>query len=234
MPKYFEKFPRIAYDINGGPLTNYDKAVNIFFRLRFIRKTLENTGAYYEYLITDADTPEILADRFYGDSEAHWIILLANNIIDPQYDWPLNVSDFNNYIIDKYTSIENAQSTIHHYEKVIQREESLSGIVTETRFEINYANLTSNLASSLSSVPYDYYTGLAEEQSVSTYNMGSGRTVVETISREAISCYDYELAENEKKRNIKLIRKEFYGQIMREFDRYTDYEKRLKYIRRLV
>lgn len=232
--KFFEKFPRIAYDINGSARSEYQSVVNIFFRLRFIRNILGNASAYYEYLITDADTPEILADKFYGDPEAHWIILLANDIVDPQYDWPLNTTDFNNYIIDKYSSIEAAKTTVHHYEKVIQREESLSGIITETRFEINYANLTSNLASSLSSIPYDYYTGLADEQSVSTYNMGDGRTVVETISREAIYCYDYELAENEKKRNIKIIRPEFYGQITKEFDRYTEYEKRLKYIRRLV
>ena len=134
MAKYFTFFPSIAYDIAGKRRSNYQTVTNIFFRLRIIRSVLSNFSSYYEYLISDSDTPEILADKVYGDSEAHWIILLANDMVDPQYDWPLNTRDFTNYIIKKYGSIENAQTTYHHYEKVIRREEQLSGIIVEERY----------------------------------------------------------------------------------------------------
>jgi len=32
------------------------------------------------------DTPEIVAEKFYGNSYRYWIVLLSNNIIDPQWD----------------------------------------------------------------------------------------------------------------------------------------------------
>lgn len=233
MSRFFDLFPKIPYDIKGKRLSEYHIVPNIFFRLAFIREALTNFSAYYPYFITDADTPEILAEKVYGHPEAHWIILMANNIVDPQFDWPLKYDAFNNYIIGKYGSVENAQTGIHHYEKVIRREESLSGIITETRFEVNQAKLTDNSLD----VPYDYYQGtgsLAETAAVSTYNLENGRTVVETISRDAISYYDYESQLNDAKREIKIIKPEYYSQIMGEFYNYTDASKRMTYIRRLV
>jgi hypothetical protein len=78
---YFNSFPQIPYDIAGKQFTNYQNVTNIFFRLRVIQEVLGNISAYYEYLIRDEDKPEILAEKIYGDPEAHWIILMANNMM---------------------------------------------------------------------------------------------------------------------------------------------------------
>ena len=40
------------------------------------------------------DTPEIIASKYYGDPEKHWIVLLANDIINPFFDFPLNYQEF--------------------------------------------------------------------------------------------------------------------------------------------
>mgnify|MGYP003325192324 FL=1 len=232
MAQFFDKFPRISYDIEGKRLTTYQSVTNIFFRVRVIREILGNISAYYEYLIKDDDTPEILADKVYNNPEAHWIILMANNIVDPQYDWPLNSTNFTNYIINKYGSVANAQTTYHHYEKVITREESFSGTITETRFVINQANAAVSMADS--TVPYDSYNNLPETQSVNTVNMGEGKTVVEIVNRDRISNYDYEVQVNENKRSIKIIKPEYYGQIIREFDNLTQIKQRTTYLRRLA
>lgn len=232
MSQFFDKFPKILYDIDGKRLTNYQTVTNIFFRVRVIREILGNISAYYEYLVKDDDTPEILADKVYNNPEAHWIILLANNIVDPQYDWPLNSTNFNNYIINKYGSIENAQTTYHHYEKVITREESFSGTVVENRFVINQANAANSMADS--TIPYDSYNNIPETQSVNTINMGEGRTVIEIINRDRITNYDYEQQMNDNKRSIKIIKPEYYQQIVREFDNLAQTKQRTNYIRRLI
>lgn len=307
MANFFENFPKIQYDIQGKRRTNYDITTNIFFRIQFIRSILANISAYYEYLIKDDDTPEILAEKIYNDPEAHWIILLANDIVDPQYDWPLNTNDFKKYIINKYGSVENAKTTYHHYEKVIERIETLSDTLTETRFHIDYdiktntilqlssvngnftigntvyvssdstlsnaiitaivqnwsntnnsitiTNLvkpantrlefqtilennsnTSAVVSSyiLPTVPYDYYVGLPETGSFETINMGNGKTVIEKIRREAVTNYDYENQLNENKRPIKIIKPEYYQQIIKEFNDLVKINDRRTYIRRLV
>jgi len=231
MGKFFDKFPVVLYDISGKQRSNFVLSRNIFVRLRIIREVLSNMSTYYEHIIQDDHTPEILADKVYGDPEAHWIILLANNIHDPQYDWPLNSNDWNAYMIAKYGSIETAQTTYRHYEKVVNREETSTGTITEFRYVVNQANLASNLSSTLNTVPYDHYGNLAEDQEVSTYNLQTGKTVVEIISREAITYYDWELNLNEAKRTIKIIKPEYYRQISAEFDRLVKYEP--SYIRRL-
>jgi len=241
------------------------------------------------YTIKDGETPEILAEQAYNDPELYWIITYANGIIDPQYDWPLDTRSFDKFIVGKYGSLANAKTTIHHYEMVIEREESLSGTTTQYRYEINYNTMTDSyltlspvsgdftegeavyigdslaeasfsanvvswsntnnfiqLANTLGSIslynpligdnsgangtisvilfptePYDYYLSLAETQSVSTYNVG-GKTVVETIYRNSVTNYDYELEKNENKREIKIIKSEYLPQIKTEFEQLTN------------
>lgn len=214
---YFDKFPKIQYDISGKQLSNYQTVTNIFFRVNFIREALQDSTTYYYHIIADSERPEIIAETLYGNPEAHWVVLMANNIVDPFYDWPLSYSNFTKYIRGKYGSVATAKTTVHHYEKVIRREESFSGTVSETRFRINHDKLTVNGLD----VPYDYYENLEETQAVNTYDMGEGRTVIETINRESISVYDYEDSLNEAKRTIKLIKPAYYNQIVSEFDNLT-------------
>ena len=218
MALYFDKFPRIAYDIAGARRTNYQIITNIFARTKILADVLSNASAYYEYLVKDHEKPEILAEKIYGSPEAHWVIFLANNIIDPLNDWPLNESTFNKYIIAKYGSIAQAQTTYSHHEKVITREESFTGIVTETRFRVDEDELTTNLANSLSTVPYDTYENLTADQNYRVHNLENGRAVTEIIYRDLISNYDYELELNEIKRSIKIIKPEYYGQLVSEFE----------------
>ena len=225
---FLDVFPKVLYDIEKRQYSNYESVTNIFFRFSIIKSVLNNISAYYYYIIKDSDTPEILAEATYNDSEAYWIILYANDIYDPQYDWPMNDRVFGKYIIGKYGSIANAKTTIHHYEKVITREESLSGIITENRFVVNYDKLTTNTPD----VPYDYYLNLPAIQSVETINM-NGQTVTEIIRRDSISNYDYELQQNENKRTVKIIKPEYYGQIMNEFNNLTN-NRRNPTVRRLV
>lgn len=229
MSKFFDQFPLILYDIEGGAISKFETVTNIFFRLQVVQEALNNISSYYYHIISESETPEIIAEAIYGDPEAHWIVLLANNIVDPQYDWPLTSNAFASYIIDKYGSIANAKLQIHHYEKVIQRE--FGDIVTETRFQINKEKLTTNSMD----VPYDYYEGsgsLPETQSVQTIDLGDGQTVVEIIYRDAITAYDYEDQLNENKRTIKIIKPEYYPLIIREFNDFTG-NKRSPYLRKL-
>lgn len=210
MGKYLDLFPRIRYKIDSADkYGNYELVTDITFRLTIIKEALANFSSYYKYTIKDGETPEILAEKVYGTSQAHWIILYANNIYDPQYDWPLEYRSFNKYIVAKYGSIENAQTTWHHYEKVIVRENVLDNVVSETRFEINQSALTDT------DFPYDTWDSL--ETGYSATNIVNGKTVIETVSRDRVSNYDWEVQKNDEKRQIKIIKKEYYPQIMSEF-----------------
>lgn len=220
MSTFLDRFPKIKYDITGDKPTELITATNIMFRFSIIKDIISNISAYGIYTIKDGDTPEILAEKAYGNPEAYWIILYANDMFDPQYDWPLPYNAFKNYIIDKYGSIEEAQTTYHHYEKVIERTESSTGIITVNRYIINPTNVASVLSETQQSVPYDTYDNLTDTQSVETINM-DGTTVTEIISRNRVSNYDWEVEQNDNKREIKVIKSEYYNAIMKEYSEMT-------------
>jgi hypothetical protein len=190
-----------------------------------VREVLNNISAYYVYTINDGDKPEILAEKIYKDPEAHWMILYANDIVDPLYEWPLNYNDFINYIANKYGSVALAQTTYHHYEKVVTRLEQFSGVTTVERITIDYDKQADT------TLPYDYYVGMAE--STETTYVVNGKSIKETITKSAITNFDYENDVNEAKRLIKIIKPEYYGYILNQFDNLTGASK-IPYIRGLT
>lgn len=138
MSQFLDAFPLIRYDIDKNPITENKTVTDIFLRVGFIREIIGNISAYTEYIIKNGETPELLAERFYGNPQAHWIILYANDIFDPHYDWPLTSFAFQRYIVKKYRDdfktalnldddesaparavIAWTQTTAHSYEKVV-------------------------------------------------------------------------------------------------------------------
>ena len=99
---YFDKFPQIVYSLDGG--VSGFAVTDIFRRVKAETQRLLTAAAYDEYDIKDGETPEILAHKFYNNADLHWIILIANDIIDPRWDWPLSQAQLRAYITDKYGS----------------------------------------------------------------------------------------------------------------------------------
>ena len=110
MATYFSSFPKIYYDAAGNG--NYKLVTNLLRRVQ-IKEGLKESAALFDlYDITGEETPESVAEQFYGNQKYYWVILLFNNIKDRFYDWPLSQEQFETYINDKYTNVNG----IHHYE----------------------------------------------------------------------------------------------------------------------
>lgn len=301
---FFDKYPKIKYDINNISTSSsgsHETVTDVFFRIGYLKNILKNSSSYYVYEIQDGDSPEVLAAKVYEDAGAAWMIIYANQIVDPLFDWPLDYGAFKNMIIDKYGSIEYAQTHIHHCEEVIKRYNSYYDETTESRFIVDITRLTSNVLK----VPYRYYTpytitthrtsdsnvftsdnsqipflsadvmygdqasfqttpytadnsnesvdedmasrtadltdlfsinvsktgSLAFANEVNTYEV-DGKTIIETITGEAVSFYDYELRKNDAKRLIKVIKNTYYDQILNELATIT--KTKTPYYRTLV
>ena len=110
---YFENFPKIAYDFNIGDTTKVIAVTDITENVRFRKEILSNIALYDEYDIIDGETPEIIAEKFYGSAQYHWIVMLANDIYDYRADFPLTQLQLERYVSDKYG---DAADDIHHYE----------------------------------------------------------------------------------------------------------------------
>lgn len=107
---YFEQFPLIPYDAEGTG--NPRDVTNLLRRVKVRSKIRNNSALFDTYVVKEGETPEMIADKLYGDTQLHWIVLLFNDIADRYHQWPMTTGAFNKYVKDKYTNI----SGIHHYE----------------------------------------------------------------------------------------------------------------------
>mgnify|MGYP000477137829 CR=1 FL=1 len=101
---YFDNFPVIYY--KGKDVTNLLRRVGV----RTKAKT--NMVMFETYDVKEGETPEMIADKLYGDSNLHWVVLMVNNIVDRYHEWPMAGNQFLEYLNEKYS---NPNAT-HHYE----------------------------------------------------------------------------------------------------------------------
>lgn len=99
---YFANFPKIYYPFQytGGPRMHVVRDITL--NIRPVREILENVVYYDDYDIQDGDTPEIIAERIYGDPLLHWIIMLVNEKYHWQQDFPVPEQFFEEYLVKLY------------------------------------------------------------------------------------------------------------------------------------
>jgi glucose-6-phosphate 1-dehydrogenase len=98
------------------------------------------------------------------------------------------------YLENKYLST-NVYTTISYYEKIITQYDSNTQTTTVNRVRIDE----------------DIYNGLPVTQTT-TYTLPTGPVTI-TTERNAVSIYDYELALNESKRNIKILNSNYVSEV---------------------
>ena len=158
MAFYFRPFPTIQYDIkkNNIPLLLTD--ITKRYKIRDILQ--QKTAIYYNYTIRDGDRPDLIAFKYYGDETLDWLIMIANNILDPYYDWPLNYQNFKNYMVSLYGSVSAAQATTYEYRKILNEQSTLiDGTVIPKRTIVidqnTYTNTAANLREEIDA--YEFY-----------------------------------------------------------------------------
>jgi hypothetical protein len=210
MARFFNYFPKTVYTANTA-VGGLDTVTNIIARFAFEQRLKNNSAAFYKYSVQDSDTPEIIAHKYYENSERHWIVLMFNDIVDAQYEWPLRYENFIKYVDSKYSANGAANTTIqtglawamninnvHSYYKVIKRT-SADGTVIEEKLQVD-ANTYANVAATSSSI-----------------TLQSGNIITQAVTKEKKTYYEYEQEENEAKREIVLLKPEFVPQIEKEF-----------------
>lgn len=203
--KYFDSLPYlVTTDYNG----NTYALKNLLIRTELIPQLSKNPLLFYKYDLQDGDTPEIIGNKYYGDSYRYWITLYSNpNILDPQWDWPLSSQQFEAYLIDKYSTaaggsnhvLTYTQGTIHHYEKIVTTVDNSTG------------------TTAIKTVEVDLTTYNSIQPFTQTQAFSNGTSVTYTLSKNIVSIYDYELQINEGKRNINLIKSSYASSIESQY-----------------
>lgn len=102
---------------NFFPSTEYANTIvtNLISKVKFDQSVQKNLAVFYPYTVEQGERPDQIAGRYYDNPELDWVIYLANDIMDPYYDWPLSQNQFYEYVTAKYGSTSNAQSKILFY-----------------------------------------------------------------------------------------------------------------------
>jgi hypothetical protein len=208
MAKYFNYFPKVPYflDENNNSL---EVITNLTTKFKFDNTFKENSVVYYDYIVKDGETPEIIADKIYGSSEKHWIILLLNDIIHPQIDWPIEQNSLIKLIDNKYESradVANNQTGLQ-WSQINVKEYYLTEEIK-------------NLSDNSTTISINQITPAVYANTINTvenYTLSNNVTVTVSKTKSTKSYYDYEIENNESKRSIKLLKNEFVSTIEEEF-----------------
>lgn len=224
---YFEKFPKTFYSLDNR--NSVQVVTNIMLRMKLNDELLNNFSVYDLYDIKDGDTPESLAFELYGDSNLHWVILHANEVLDPRFDWVLDTNNLFEFTSGKYDRVNG----IHHYENSAGRE--INGnlqmtVNTTAGFSVG-SPIRSNADSSvgfITSIPSatsvvvtttkgGFTTG---EQIVlaSNTSVTANITAVTIITGTPVTNFNFEDQENESRRRIKIIKPQFIEKIIKDFE----------------
>lgn len=192
MSIYFTKFPVISY--NGTAVRDITRRTN------FIQNLSSNPYIFLPYTIKEGEKPEDIAYNYYNTVDATWLVLLANNIVDPYNQWPMSSEILNEYIISKYSQQSGLTGA-----------DVIYWAMDETRLDniVYYYNTTGNMELKVAPETFPYVYD--ESNSI------IGRELVDGWLPYRV--YDYENALNENKREILVVENNYYNQIKKEFER---------------
>ena len=216
MSNYFRKLPNLNYP---SPLktreSNLDvvQTKNLFRRAKVREDLFANFMQFDKYKILGDERPDNVAEKVYGNSDLDWVILMSNNIIDINNEWPLDQFQFNEYLNNKYTPNELASP--HHYEteEFRDRDNQLivpAGLIVDENWSMEY---------------------LSGEQIRSTNIPSTTSNMSQNPVRE-VTFLEFETTLNEQKRNINVLKQDLLGLFLKDFNRVMKYDKSSQYVNR--
>ena len=202
---YFREVSDLLYQSqqpNRNSAYDFVRVKNLFRRAKIRDDFFKNVTAFTKYKIIGEERPEQVAEKVYGSSTYDWLVLISNNILNIRTEWPLSDSEFSDYLERKYTEAELASP--HHYETTLVTDSRGKMIVPAGKEVDNDFSIT-------------YYDDVLE-QSVTKNPV------------KLVSIYEYEIQQNDKKRNIYLLRPRFLQTALDDMRRIMSYGFSSQYV----
>lgn len=201
---YFSIIPDLAYDEKpiNSPFSTSDFTVakNFFRRYKINDDIFSNVVYFNKYAIKDGERPDILARNFYGNQFYDWVILLTNNMVNAQYDWPMNNYELYRVLEQEF---DDPYSQINHYEIKQSMGHYAAGLHVDQTF----------------------YNGQHKLNIDGVMTLKNGNEICSPIT-----VAEYYQEENDKKREIYLLKKQYLQSFVDDFRKQNLYKKDTNYI----
>lgn len=260
MSNYFKLFPTITY--------NNRLVTDITRRAKIIEQLAADPYSILPYVVKESEKPEDVAYYYYGDQNKVWMVYLANSIVDPYIQWPLDDENLYFTLLKKYNisgltfsdnSVDVLENTIQISNHTLKTTDPIvytnglaapaplvSGVTYYVIFvDENHIKLASSAANALAGTAINITTvGSGSFQRnmtvfLNSTNITSNIVHVVNVNDSSIKItydtyrygnitladwspvrvYDYEVQENENKRHIFLINRNYAAQIEKDLQK---------------
>ena len=215
---YFRQVPNFDYvtrSTDTNNISEYTQVKNLFRRGSLRPDIVDNLLYFTKYQIIGDERPDNVAFKFYEDETLDWVILLSNNIVNIQTEWPLSQNSFEKIMLEKYKSYDNFYNGVHHYETK-EIKDSQGKIILNQGITL----------------PNNWETGGGFVNDNGTYYyefFDSGTSSIERVTNEnllsTITYYEYELNLENEKRNIFVLKPRYLNIIFNDMDNIMRYKK---------
>ena len=224
---YFRHLPNIAYQ---SPLSHKNRSddyiviKNIFRRTKMFDFLSSNISVFQKFVIGDGARPDTVAEDLYGDSSLDFVVILTAGITNINHQWPIQDHQVYDFALEKYGS-EAEMTSIHHYEtlEIVDDKGRLilpPELIVDGDFKISgTVNKYPSTRYTLKSLTGNRQLDDKDEFSVTTDNIASPVTNLE-----------FEYKENEKRREIDVIRNSYVNMFVEDMKDIVRYDKSSSYI----
>jgi hypothetical protein len=202
MASYFRQVPNFDYvsRLPDAKISDYISVKNLFKKGKLRDDIFQDLSFFEKYKIIGDERPDNVAFKIYDDPTLDWVVLLSNNIVNIQSEWPLTQSSFDTHLLSKYGDYDTLYSGIHHYET--------TQVLNSQGVTIVAAGL--EVSSPYSVSFYDYFVG---------YQVDSGDIAV------PVTNYEYENKLEDDKRNIFVLKPFYLNIVMNDMGDIMPYKK---------
>jgi hypothetical protein len=204
MSNYFSRVPNFEYvsRLPDAKIGDYAIVKNLFKKGKLREDIFQNLAFFTKYQIKGNDRPDNVAFEVYQDSSLDWLVLICNNILNIQTEWPLPQTDFDRFVLDKYGDYNTLYNGIHHYEtQEIKNSQGVTmvpaGLQVQPDFSISF---------------YDFF--IDEQINISP-----------TTAVLPITNYEYEEKLENDKRNIFLLKPRYLNVVLDDLQDIMTYKE---------
>jgi hypothetical protein len=206
---YFRKLPSFEYvsRLPDSKISDYVEVKNLFKKGTLRPDIFQNTTFFEKYKIIGDDRPDNVAFEIYDDATLDWVVLLSNNIINIQTEWPLTQVSFDTYLREKYGVGLNTEEEIYakiydaHHHETSEVKNSQGVVIVPAGLQVpsNYS--------------VNYFDSFIESQ------VDTGNIAV------PITNYEYEERIENDKRNIFLLKPRYLNIVLDDMEEMMAYKE---------
>ena len=203
MASYFRQVPKFDYvsrNADEKNISDYIEVKNLFKRGKLREDIFGNLSFFTKYSIIGDERPDNVAYNAYGEETLDWVVLLSNNILNIQTEWPMTQQVFDRFVLSKYGDYNTLYNGVHHY---------------ESREILNY----------IGNIVIPKGLEVAQNYSVSYYDFSTEQDVTVTNVAQPVTNYEYENKIQEDKRNIFILKPLYLNVVFNDIEDIMTYKE---------